>query len=169
MEKSRLPTIQTLAGDGNIEELKKILGSNYTQTELNDAFEMSIAYSQIQIAEYLLTLGAEFSYNDYEGVYYAAHNNKLEGLKFSISNGVDINVNDGMLLKTSIQTATNTKEIKIVEWLLDNGANPKHLTKSLLQVVNNYGTDELKKLITNARKSSLQNSRRTWWRKLFGK
>ncbi|MFL5740459.1 MAG: hypothetical protein ACJ75B_09610 [Flavisolibacter sp.] len=147
---SRFTQIEIFAGDGNIDELKKILQIGYTQSEINTALDNAIAYSQIQTAEYLLSLGANFSYYGYNGVYYAAHNNELEGLKFAIANGVDINVENGMILNTSIVTATNTKSIELIKWLLDNGAKLDLLTIQSIEIISEYGTDELKSLIENA-------------------
>ena len=142
--------IEMLAGDGNIDELKKILAPRHTQLEIDIALENAIAYSQIKTAEYLLSLGADISSHDCNGAYYAAHNNELKGLKFAIENGVDINVENGMLLNTGIMTATNTKDIEMIKWLFDNGANPKLLTTQSLKIVADFGTNELKTLIKNA-------------------
>jgi uncharacterized protein len=146
---SRQTRIEILAGDGNIDDLKKVLESGHTQFEIDIALENAIAYSQIKIAEYLLSLGADITSHNCNGAYYAAHNNELEGLKFAVENGVDINVDNGMLLNTSIITATNTKDIKLIKWLFDNGANPKLLTTQSLKIVADFGTNELKNLIKN--------------------
>ncbi|HRH50093.1 MAG TPA: hypothetical protein PLP23_15160 [Panacibacter sp.] len=146
----RQTQIETLAGDGNIEELKKLFESGYTQLEIDIALENSIAYSQVKTAEYLLSLGADFSNYDYQGTYYAVHNNELEGLKFAISNGVDININNGMLLNESVMTAINTKSVELIKWLLDNGADAKLVTNQSLKLITEYGTDELKYLMKNA-------------------
>ena len=143
--------IETLAGDGNIEKLKMLFAPGYTQSEIDTALENAIAYSQIETAEYLLSLGANLSGCGYNGVYYAVHNNELEGLKFAIAKGVDINIENGMLINTSIVTATNTKRTEIVKWLLDNGANPKLLSQQSLNLVDNYGTEELKILIRSVK------------------
>ena len=140
---SRQTRIEIYAGAGNIEEIKKLFELGFTKSEIDSALENAIAYSKIEMAEYLLLVGADIS-ND---VYYAAHNNELEGLKFAINKGVDINVENGMLLNTSIETATNTKDIVLVQWLLDNGADPNLLTKKSLWLVNTYGNNELKNLI----------------------
>jgi hypothetical protein len=91
MEEPRNLEIERFAGNGNIAELKKLFGTAYTQQDIDIALENAIAYSQIQTAEYLLFLGADFATNGYNGVYYAVHNNELEGLKFAISKGVDVN------------------------------------------------------------------------------
>ena len=99
--------------------------SSYSQLEIDIALENAIAYSQIRVAEYLLSLGADFSNYDYQGEYYAAHNNELEGLKFAISMGVDINIRNGMLLNIGVETAMNTKSTELVEWLIRNGADNK--------------------------------------------
>lgn len=115
--------------------------------DLDIALASATAYSQIETAEYLLSLGADFSNYDYQGIYYAVHNNEFEGLKFAIAKGVDININNGMLLRESIETATNSKNIDMVKWLLDNGANPGYLTKSSFDLVDRFGTEELKNLI----------------------
>jgi ankyrin repeat protein len=148
MEESRQLKIERLAGDGNIDELKKILGFDYTQLELDVALENAIAYSQIKTAEYLMQLGADISNYNYQGVYYAVHNDELDGLNFAISKGVDVNFDNGILLNTSIIKAINTKNIEIIKCLLKNGADPKYLTKESLKIATDFGTDELKKLIS---------------------
>jgi hypothetical protein len=147
---SRQTKIEILAGDGNIVDLMKILEPDHTQLEIDIALENAIACSQIKTAEYLLFLGADISSHDCNGAYYAAHNNELKGLKFAIENGVDINVDNGMLLNTGIITAINTKDIELIKWLFDNGANPKLLTTQCLKIVVEFGTNELKTLIKNA-------------------
>jgi uncharacterized protein len=147
---SRLPKIEDLAIAGDTEELQKLFKSGYTVAELNTALDDAISYSQIQTAEYLISLGADFSFYGYNGVYYAAHNNELEGLKFAIAKGVDINFNNGILLNTGIVTAMNTKSVQLVGWLLENGANPSLITKQSLKMVDDFGNEELKTLLANA-------------------
>lgn len=148
MELNRQSNIELLAGSRDkLEELKTLLDQSFTQLEIDIALENAIAYSQIDTANYLLTLGARFENYNYQGVYYAVHNNELEGLKYAISKGVDINVNEGMPLNTSIITSTNTKNITMIKWLLDNGAKTNFLTKDSLFIIDRYGTNELKDLI----------------------
>lgn len=139
MEESRISKIQVLAGDGNLTGLTKLLENGYTQLEIDVALENAIVYSQIGIADYLLSLGADFSNYDYQGVYYAAHNNELEGLKFAISKGVDINIRNGMLLNVVMETAQDTKSNELVEWLISNGANTSLLTKKTIDWAMKWG------------------------------
>ncbi len=149
-EESRQTKIEILAGEGNIDDLQKILEAGHTQLEIDVALENAIAYSQIRTAEYLLSLGADISNYNHQGTYYAVHNDELEGLKFAIGNGVDINLNEGMVLNTGIETAINTKSIELVKWILDNGADRKLLTTQSLRLVENFGTIDLKNLIKKA-------------------
>mgnify|MGYP000241736071 FL=1 len=150
MEESRNYNIERLAGDGNLEELKHLLGSDFTQEEIDIALSNALAYSKTETAEFLISIGADISWGNFDGVYYAVHNDELEGLKYSISKGIDINERQGMILNTSIMTATNTKSTNLVKWILDNGANPNLLSKDSKDVVHRYGTEELKELIKNA-------------------
>ena len=129
MKESRRYIIERLIGDGELEELQKVFELNHTQHELDIALENAITYSQISTAEYLLSIGAEFSHYDYQEKDYAVDNDVFEGVKFSISKGVDINVNKGMFLNTSIIDAINSKSIVMVKWLIDNGAKTKYLTQ----------------------------------------
>ncbi len=145
----RQTTIEILAGQGNIDELKKLFEVGHTKPEIDIALENAIAYSQIKTAQYLMLLGADISSHECNGAYYAVHNNQLEGLKFAIENGVDINVGNGILLNTGIMTATNTKSIELIKWIFDNGANPKLLTTQSLKLVADFGTNELKYLVKN--------------------
>lgn len=147
MPDSRQTQIEIFAGNGDTGRLKIIFESNYTQSEIDKALDNAVAYSQNETADYLLSLGADFSNSNYNGVYYAVHNNELEGLKFAVGKGVDVNIDDGLLLNTSIMTAINTKSIEIVKWLLDNGANPEFLTEHSLTLVDEYGSGELKNLL----------------------
>ncbi len=144
---SRETQIEILAGDGNLTELKKILDSGYSQLELDIALENAIAYSRIKIAEYLLELGADFSNYDYQGTYYAVHNNELEGLKFAIERGVNVNINEGQLLNTAIVTVYNTKDPTTLNYLLEKGADLKFLSKKIMDA---FGNSEIKEIIKNA-------------------
>lgn len=122
--------------------LKELFSSGYSQLELDIALENAIAYSQIEVADYLLTLGAKFSSNGYQGVYYAVHNDEIEGLKYAIQKGVDINVNNGMLLNAAVVTYLNTKDIQMIKWMMANGANTK-LSRSSIDLIERCGTEEL--------------------------
>jgi ankyrin repeat protein len=147
MKNPKLNIIQEYASDGNIKELSKVLSVNENQLEIDIALESAVAYSKIEVAKYLLSLGADFSNYDYQSVYYAVHNNELKGLIFSISEGVDININNGMPLNTSILTAINTKSLVIIKWLLENGADKNLLTDKSKSIVKKFGSPELKILL----------------------
>jgi hypothetical protein len=144
---SRQYQIEDFAGDGKLNELISILSDDYTQLELDIALENAIAYSQIETAEYLLSKDAKFSNYNYQGTYYAVHNNELEGLKFAIQNGVEINVNNGMIINTSILTSINNKNTDLLIWILQNGGNPKLLSKQNLNIVFHSDYQNLKELL----------------------
>lgn len=152
MENSREFNIALFAGDGDLERLKQLLEPSFNQTEIDVALENAIAYSQIHVADFLLSIGAQISYGDFQGVYYAVHNNEIEGLKYAITKGIDININNGMLLNTSIETATNTNDIEITKWLLNNGANIHFLSNHANFLINKYGSVDLKNLINSFNK-----------------
>ncbi len=124
--------IEILAGDGDLNELKSLLVASHTQREIDVALENAIAYSLIETAEYLLYLGANLSHHKYQGSYYAVHNNEIEGLKFAIKHGVDINMNKGQLLNTAVITVYNTKDPTILKFLLDCGADTRLLSKETM-------------------------------------
>lgn len=147
MEDSRSIKIEVLAGDGNLTELKSLLEPGHTQLEIDVALENAIAYSQIETAEYLISHGANLSNYDYQGTYYTVHNNEIEGLKFAIQKGVDININNGQLLNTAIITVYNTKDPATLKYLLNKGADTKLLSKDIMD---SFGTDEIKEIIKNA-------------------
>lgn len=149
MEESKSYKIEVYAGDGELEKLKEVLGEKPTQDDLDLALINAIAYSQIKVADMLLSLGADFSKFNYQSVYYAVHNDELEGLKYAISQGIDINVNEGMILNTSILTAINNRSTKMVSWILEAGANSKYLSEKSLNLISKYCTDELKERIRN--------------------
>lgn len=152
MEESRSAKIEILAGDGNLTELKSLLEPGHTQLEIDVALENAIAYSQLETAEYLISIGADLSNYDYQGTYYAVHNNEIEGLKFAIQKGVDININNGQLLNTAIITVYNTKDPTTLKYLLDNGADTNLLSKATMDA---FGTDEIKEIIKNATQQKL--------------
>lgn len=149
MESSRDYNIARLAGGGKIEGLKDLLDTDFTQSEIDNALSNALAYSEIETAEYLISLGADISWGNYEGAYYAAHNNELKGLQFILSQGVDVNINNGMLLNTCVMTAINTKSNEMLEWLVEKGANLNLLSADMKKMVQRYGSLELKKLLNS--------------------
>lgn len=149
MEESRKYLIERLSGDGKLEELKKVLGSEYSQLEIDVALENAIAYSKVETAEFLISIGADISNYDYQGVYYAVHNNELEGLKFSIGQGV--NINNGQLINTAIITAYNTKDISILEYLIEQGADIGLIDPNTLRA---FDTDQINKSLKNVKTAS---------------
>jgi len=149
MEESREYLIERLSGDGKLEELKELLGSEYSQLEIDVVLENAIAYSKIGTAEFLISIGADISNYDYQGVYYAVHNNELEGVKFSIGQGVNVNINNGQLLNTSIITAYNEKDKSILKWLIENNADTSLIENETLKV---FGTVEISELINKVKK-----------------
>ncbi|WP_435263281.1 hypothetical protein [Tenacibaculum sp. nBUS_03] len=144
MKDSRSIKIEVLAGDGNLTELKSLLEPGHIQLEIDVALESAIAYSQIETAEYLVSIGGNLSNYEYQGTYYAVHNNEVEGLKFAIQKGVDVNINKGQLLNTAIITVYNTKDPTTLKYLLDKGADPKLLSKDIMDA---FGIDEIKEII----------------------
>ena len=149
MEETREYLIERLPGLGKLEDLKLLLEPKHTQEEINIALGNAIACSKIEVAEYLISLGADISHWDYEGIYYAVHNNEVEGLKFSVEQGVDVNINNGQLLNTSIITAYNEKDTTILKWLLENGADISLLSKKTLSA---FETEQIKEVIKNIKK-----------------
>lgn len=152
MEETREYLIERLSGDGKLEELKKLLKSGHTQKEINIALGNAVAYSQIEVAEYLMSQGADISHWDYFGVYYSVHNNEIDGLKFAIRQGVDVNLNNGQLLNTAVIAIYNTKDPTILKYLLDKGAGPNLLTIETMDV---FGTDKIKEVIEIAIQHSI--------------
>ena len=146
--------IQDLAGDGKLDKLKQLLEPTHTQLELDIALENAIAYSRIEVAEYLIELGADFSNYNYQGVYYAVHNNELKGLEFSVTNGVDVNILNGSLINTSIETAMNTRDCSILKWLLSHGANPRLISRASKRIARRHGTIELQRNVEDATKNT---------------
>ena len=149
----RQTQIEQLAGDGELEELKKLLEPTKSQSELDAALTNAIAYSRLDVAEYLLELGANIESLNYEGVYYAVHNNELEGLKFSVDQGVDVNILKGSLINTSIETAMNTGDCEILKWLLSNGADPKLINRNSKRIARRHGTLELQQIVKDVTKN----------------
>lgn len=149
MKESREYLIERLPSWGRLEELKKNLEPKHTQEEIDIALTSALAYSQIAVAKYLLSLGADISYNNYNGVYYSVHNNEIEGLKFAIKQGVDVNINQGELLNTAVISAYNTKESTILIYLLESGADPQFLTKETLEFFVTGQIEEILKAFKN--------------------
>ena len=149
---SRQTKIESLAGEGNLTELKRIFDSGYSQLELDVALENAIAYSRIPTAEYLLELGADFSNYDYQGTYYAVHNNEIQGLKFAIERGVDVNIMNGHLLNTAIITVNNTKDPTILKYLLAKGADINLLSKEIMDA---FGNSETRVILRNAKQKRM--------------
>lgn len=147
MEESREYLIERLPGWGKLEELKKLLEPRHTQEEIDIALGNAIAFSQIEVAEFLLSLGADISHWDYDGVYNSVHNNEIEGLKFAIKQGVDVNINNGQLLNTAVITVYNTKDPTTLKYLLEKGADLNFLSEDIMEA---FGNKEIKEIIKKA-------------------
>lgn len=146
MEQDRKYQIELFSGDGELEEIKELFTDGCTQTELNIALMNAIAYSQIAVAEYVLDMGAEWGYLEYESIYYAVHNNELEGLKFAIARGVDINVKRGLILNTCIYISVYHDNLEMINWVLANGAQLKYLRTEPIKIINEHRSEELKSI-----------------------
>lgn len=147
MENSRRPRIENFARDGKLVELKELLHQGFSQIELDIALVNAIAYAHIDVADFLLSIGADFSRFNFQGVCYTVQNDELEGVKYAIGKGVDINVNNGMILNTSTITAIHTKSEVMVEWILSNGGDVDLLTEDSIELVRRYGNDNLKRIL----------------------
>jgi ankyrin repeat protein len=139
--------IEDAAMKGHLDELKTALDSGYAQSDIDNALGLAIAYARIDIADYLIGIGGDLSHHSYDGVYYAVNNNQLDGLKYAVMKGVDINVRNGMILNMSIQTAINSNNIEMVEWILSNGGDPNLLSHDSRRLVQDFGSSDLKALI----------------------
>jgi hypothetical protein len=146
MEETREYLIERLPGHGKLEELKKLLESGHTQKEIDIALGNAIAYSQIEVAEYRISLGADISHYNYNGVYYSVHNNEIVGLKFAIRQGVDVNINNGQLLNAAVITVYNTKDPTTLIYLLEKGADTGLLN---IETMDEFATEEIKEIIKN--------------------
>ena len=143
MEESRRDKIEDLASQGNLGELKELLGTDFTQDEIDLAFADALAYSQIGIAEYLLSLGADISWENYYGVYNAVFNNEMEGLLFAMNHGAERFIREGKLLNKAIVAANKKKDTTILIWLIENGADITQISDGIL---NAFGTKEIKEI-----------------------
>jgi len=141
--------LELLSGDGELAKLKEILSDKYTQLDIDNALINAVAYGKKEVADYLISLGADISYGDYEGVYYAVHNNELEGVKYAISKGVDINVNEGMILNAAIYTTIQEKCKEMLKWILEHKASVELLTQDSKDLLEKYGTKEQQELINS--------------------
>ncbi|UTW63191.1 hypothetical protein KFE98_03270 [bacterium SCSIO 12741] len=147
MNESRTYQIERLAGEGSTKKLLEVLSETYTQEEMDMALCNALAYSRIETCEQLISMGADISWGNHNGVYYAVHNDEIDGLMYSISKGVDLNTENGMILNTAVMTATNTKNNSMVKWILESGGDPKLLSQDSLNTVEKFGNEELKTII----------------------
>ena len=144
MSDSRISRIEDAASEGNLSNLKEILETGFRQIEIDAGLVCAVAYSHVEVGEYLLCLGADLSYDNNSAAYYAVHNNQIEGLKFAVKNGVNVNANNGHLLNEAVVTAFNQKDLTILTWLLERGAKKTMLTKSTMK---HCATPEIKRVV----------------------
>ena len=144
MEESRQYLVERLAGWGRLDELKKLFESEYTQEEIDISLGNAVAHGELKAAKYLVELGADISYGNHDGVYCAVGNNQLEGLEFALEQGVDINVNHGQFLNEAVVTAFNEKDVIVLEYILNHGADVSLLSR---EIVKAFETEEIMKLL----------------------
>ena len=71
MSDSRISRIEDAASEGNLSNLKEILETGFRQIEIDAGLVCAVAYSHVEVGEYLLCLGADLSYDNNSAAYYA--------------------------------------------------------------------------------------------------
>lgn len=64
-----------------------------------------------------------------------------------IQNGVDININNGIIINTSILSSINSKSNDLLIWILKNGGDPNLLNNQNLYIAYSSENIELKKIL----------------------
>ena len=106
------------ASDNNRAVVTALVQTGIDQESLNQAFSCAIAYSHLELAEYLLAQGAELTWGDNESLRCAVSNGEVGGTQFCLSRGIDVNVENGMVLGE----AAISMPPKFLIWLLAQGA-----------------------------------------------
>ncbi len=136
-------SIEDAVDSGNLDAVKEVFSTECAQAELDHALEVAIAYSHTDIADFLIEKGADISANGHQGIYFAAFNGELDGVKYALTKGVDINAQNGLILNTAIETALNSQDLSFVEWVLSHGADASLVNEKNSGLLKDGGFPEL--------------------------
>jgi ankyrin repeat protein len=107
------------ASGNNRAVVTALVQTGLDQESLNQAFSCAIAYSHLELAEYLLVQGADLTWGDNESLRCAVSNGEVGGTQFCLSRGIDVNVENGMVLREAAMSMPH----EFLIWLLERGAD----------------------------------------------
>jgi ankyrin repeat protein len=107
------------ASDNDQATVTALVAAGLDEDSLNQALSCAVAYSHLHLAEYLMTEGAQLAWGDYDPLHHALENGQIAATKFCLAHGIDINVQDGMI----ICLAASSMPPNFVAWLIKQGAD----------------------------------------------
>ena len=142
------------ACEGDLTAVESFLTKGVEENQLNEAFSCAVGYGHIDVAELLLRHGASFEAWSHDAVYWACHNGNEAGVRWALSNGVDINVQNGMILSTSIYHMSDD----FIQWLISAGAdvNAKE-GEALFTAISNQRPSVLLMLVKNGAQTGVRD------------
>ena len=135
--------IEFVASENDISKVKEIIEAGANQDTLNAGLSCAVAYAHVELADYLIEQGANLTHSNYDPLYWACHNDNEQAIKYVLSKGIDININDGMI----IWLCADRMSSEFIQWLLENGADPSVRNGEVLIQTAEYGDIDVLKIL----------------------
>lgn len=107
------------ASDNDQATVTALVAAGLDEDSLNQALSCAVAYSHLHLAEYLMAKGAQLAWGDYDPLRCAIENGEIVATKFCLAHGIDINVQNGMILCL----AAISMPPDFIAWLVNQGAD----------------------------------------------
>ncbi|TGE29881.1 ankyrin repeat domain-containing protein [Hymenobacter metallicola] len=107
------------ASDDDRATVAALVAAGLDQDSLNQALTCAVAYSHLELAEYLLEHAAQLSWGDDDPLRYAVENGEVAATKFCLARGIAVNVHNGMVLNR----AAISMPPEFLTWLIEQGAD----------------------------------------------
>ena len=141
--------LELFSGDGELTKLKEMLSDKYTQLDIDNALINAVAYGKKEVADYLISLGADISYGDMKVFIMRFITMSWKALNMQFQKELIINVNDGMILNAAIYTTIQKKCTELLNWIVENKASIELLTQDSKDLLQKYGTKRQQELISS--------------------
>lgn len=89
--------------DNNLIILKYLVELNKFSLDMPDLFRQACSIGKLDCVRYLVSLGVDITFNDYDAFGWAANNNHLSVVKFLVETGIDLTQKNPLVLSAIVE------------------------------------------------------------------
>jgi len=116
------PTMCSAIVVRDCESIINMLSNDYNMTDLHSILQYAVICDNIQIIDSISSMfDVDFNFQDNSLLRTAIFHEKINSIKYLLKFNIDIDLNDGIAIKT--YCVNSTSSLEILELLIDHGAN----------------------------------------------